>query len=159
MTDPLVFRPINLRRDFDACLTFRKDGWVCSFQTTEGFDQAIQGYRQRIAERQANPLWFYEHVWLNETLIGQLEYRAFSRENGVGYVHLFYLTQQYRNQGLGGALQSRVSATLLASGCHSAVLSVSQTNTAARRHYAKHGWRFLAPNPKHANTDFFTKTL
>ncbi|EAR07653.1 GNAT family N-acetyltransferase [Reinekea blandensis] len=159
MTAALDFRPINLQRDFDACRSFRKDSWICSFQTSEGFDQAIQGYRERIAERQTHPLWFYEHVWLNETLIGQLEYRAFSREDGVGYVHLFYLIEQYRHQGLGSTLQRHVSANLKAASCHSAVLSVSRTNTPALKHYAKHGWQFMAPNPKHPMTDFYRKCL
>lgn len=151
------FRAIDVERDFERCVAFRKDAWRCSFQTDTGFSDAIVGYRERILTRQGDERWFYRHIWLGEELIGQLEFRSFSEQAGTGYVHLFYLRPEYRGMGLAGTLQDYVARALISAGCHCADLSVSRTNVAAIQHYTKWDWQYRAPNPKHSSTDFYRR--
>ena len=46
----ISFRQINMD-DFELCVAARKDAYFCSFGHYDGFDDFINGYRQRVVER------------------------------------------------------------------------------------------------------------
>ncbi|WP_131914010.1 GNAT family N-acetyltransferase [Celerinatantimonas diazotrophica] len=159
----LVFKPIHVEQDFAQCVAFRRDAYVCSFQSLTGFEHFLSGYRERIVARINHPCWFYRHIWLEGEIIGQLEFRTYCEIDDVdehtGYVNLIYLKAEYRGQGLAGKLQDYIANELIAAGCQRCLLSVSRTNQRALRHYQRFGWHYLKPNPKHAMTDFYQRVL
>ena len=64
-----------------------------------------------------------------------------------GYVNLYYLAPQYRDQGWGRFLDGYAVSYLTSLGFSAARLSVSPTNLQAMRFYAKQGWTDLGPRP------------
>ncbi|WP_434664550.1 GNAT family N-acetyltransferase [Aeromonas sp. NJAU223] len=153
------FKEINLERDFELCLEARRDAYFCSFHTHDGFAEFISGYRDKIQQRQTQPGWFYSHIWADEKLVGQLEFRSFSDDAETGYVQLIYLFPDYRGTGLAAQLQAYIRHQLCIAGCRWAMLSVSRTNVRALNHYRRFGWAWLSPNPKHVQTDFYRLSL
>ena len=57
----LEFKSINLDQHFDICVDARKDAYICSFDTDDGFSDFLDGYRERVIERPSRPEWFYVH--------------------------------------------------------------------------------------------------
>lgn len=112
-----------------------------------------------MSERLKLPEWFYIHVWLDNQIAGQLEFRSLSPEPNTGYVHLIYLKPEYRGLGIAKQLQDYIKTNLLNAGCDYAQLSVSRTNARAMKFYLRNGWSFVKPNPKHAETDFYQLDL
>ena len=155
----LEFKSVNLEQHFDFCVEARKDAYLCSFETYDGFSGFLDGYRERVLERLARPEWFYIHVWVNGDIAGQLEFRSVSSEHYTGYVHLLYLKPEYRGIGLAQSLHDYFVNALLVAGCVRAVLSVSRKNLRAMKFYQRNGWEFVRANPKHAVTDFYQLTL
>ena len=153
----LVFKDVDLEHDFSKCFNFRRDSYLCSFDSLNGFESSIHGYKERIKSRIKSSEWFYKHVWLNSEIIGQLEFRSFSDEPNLGYVHLIYLTKQYRGLGIAESLQEYIEIILSEKGCTGALLSVSCNNLRALRHYKKNGWVYYRKNKKHELTDFYLK--
>lgn len=153
------FRRLDVAGDFDVALRFRRDSYHCSFGSLDGFDDevGIDGalYRAKLEQRAHDPRWFYFHLWFDDAIIGQLEFRSFSDWPERGYVHLFYLAPAWRGKRLFRRLHAYVAVVLKAQGCGGAALSVSRTNQAALRAYARLGWYRHGVNPKHALTDFY----
>lgn len=155
----VTFSYINIDKHFSTCLKYRQDAYHISFGTLDGFEHFLDGYKDRMRERMQSHQWFYKHIWQKSTIIGQLEFRSFSREAHCGYVHLMYIAPDYRGTGIADIAQQYITDTLREAGCKTAVLSVSRCNAHALAHYKKHDWQFMAPNPKHALTDFYRKDL
>lgn len=153
----IEFEPIDINSDFDLCVAFRRDSYFCSFNTYDGYEESIVGYRERMTKRLASPEWFYRHVWLDDEVIGQLEFRSFSDYPDTGYVHLIYLVPDYRGTGVVDQLEEYIAEQLSGAGCVYAILSVSRLNERAIRHYTRWGWDYFAPNPKHGTTDFYRR--
>ncbi|EHH2556938.1 GNAT family N-acetyltransferase [Vibrio parahaemolyticus] len=154
----IAFRQISID-DLDLCVDARKDAYFCSFGHYDGFDDFINGYRERIIERLETPEWFYIHIFVSGQFAGQLEFRSFSPEPETGYVHLIYLKSNFRGLGLAPKLQDYIVNVLFRAGCKRAVLSVSRTNTRALTFYKRHNWEFVRKNPKHDETDFYQQWL
>lgn len=153
------FEVIDINAHFSKCVAFRRDSFFSSFHTYEGFEETIHGYQERMQERINEDSWYYFHVWHESELIGQLEFKSFSTLTGVGYVHLIYLGPEYRGLGLASKLQEFIRTHLLMAGCSKAMLSVSRSNERALRHYKRVGWRYLYPNPKSQEMDFYQLEL
>ncbi|WBA18922.1 GNAT family N-acetyltransferase [Salinivibrio kushneri] len=151
----LTFRPINLETDFAYCVAARRDAFVCSFGSDEGFEDFLTGYYERVSERMNQPEWFYRHIFVDGEWAGQLEFRSTSSEPETGYVHLIYLAPAFRGRGFAPLLQRYIKTTLTNAGCRRALLSVSRDNHRALAFYRQHGWEFVRANPKHAKTDFY----
>ncbi len=151
----IEFKTIDIERDFEFCVQARKDAYVCSFHREEGFEAFILGYREKMAARMGLSEWRYIHIWNDDEIIGQLEFRSQTPEPEIGYVHLIYIVPTWRGTGLSDKIQHYIQSSLKHSGCHRAMLSVSRTNPRALRHYLRHGWSYQEPNPKHAETDFY----
>lgn len=153
----MIFKPVDVLSDINRCIEARRDAYFCSFGTYDGVEQLLDGYDLRVIKRSAQVGWYYVHVWIEGRFVGQLEFRHFSPEPepNTGYVHLIYLTPDFRGQGLAKYLQQYIRQTLSSAGCTRAVLSVSRDNTPALRFYQRQGWQYLRPNPKHPSTDFY----
>jgi ribosomal protein S18 acetylase RimI-like enzyme len=140
------FKTIDLSRDANVAVEFRRDSYVCSFGSDDAFgaaDDYLGWLRDRIARQ---PLG-HVHVWHGPKIIGQLEMAIRETSPITGYVNLFYLALEVRGQGFGEALHTYFLQFMGAGGACSARLSVSPTNTRAVVYYRKHGWRDLGPRP------------
>ncbi|SBS36658.1 Acetyltransferase (GNAT) family protein [Marinomonas spartinae] len=155
----IEYRFIDVETDYETCYEFRKDAYFCSFATYQGFETFIEGYKERLLERIHHPDWFYFHLWYGGRIIGQLEFRCFSTLKKTGYLHLIYLAAEYRGMGLAGELERFIAGRLMEKGCQYCLLSVSRSNQRTLIHYAKFGWHYDSPNPKHDTTDFYLRVL
>ena len=155
----IEYRPINIDCDFEACVKARKDTHFCGFGTFDGFNHFLDGYRARMTERITSDEWFYLHIWIDEILAGQLEFRCHFPEPECGYILLIYLKPEFRGLNIFPMLQEHIIKVLTHHGCKRIHLSVSRINTRALKNYQAHGWTFLCTNPKHNLTDFYQLTL
>lgn len=99
----LDFRTMDLSRNADAAVAFRRDSYVCSFGSDEAFGDVeiyLAWLRDRVARQPAG----HVHVWQGSTIIGQLEMLIQETSPVRGYVNLFYLVPEARGRGLGAAL-------------------------------------------------------
>ncbi len=150
------FASIELERDGDVCVRFRRDSFVVSFGSDEGFvresgangELYLAWLRERIRELPDGCV----HVWEGDSIVGQLELRV-REESRMGYVMLFYLVPEVRGTTLGDQLHAYARSLLQRHGIRTAQLSVSPTNTRAVRYYEKHGWKDLGPRPGHENVN------
>jgi GNAT superfamily N-acetyltransferase len=143
------FRIIELPRDGDVCICFRRDAYACSFDDPQFFDRQTGGdaaYLAWLTERITEFPQGFVHVWKDGEIIGQLEMRPRVNSN-VGYVNLFYLVPSMRGTGAGEALHEYVMSVFAAAGCGKLQLNVSPTNGRAVRYYRKHGWQDLGQTP------------
>ncbi|MBD2249326.1 hypothetical protein [Nostoc sp. FACHB-888] len=84
-------------RGQDLCVQFRADSFICSFGSAtrfykkdgSGSEEYLQWLRQRITEILNSCV----HVWKEEQIIGQIEMMRCQHDSSVGYVNLFYLTE------------------------------------------------------------------
>jgi diamine N-acetyltransferase len=119
------FEPIAIDTHFSQCVAFRRDAYLCSFGTDVGFENSIIDYKALLQQNTLEKGWFYFHIWHESQLIGQLEFRSFSKTPDTGYVQLIYLISEYRGLGLGTELQEFIRTQLRDAGCSKAKLSVS----------------------------------
>ncbi len=155
----IKFEFINVDEHFKTCVDFRRDSYFCSFDTYLGYEESIVGYEARMREHISDNRWYYIHIWSSGELIGQLEFRSYSELPSTGYVHLIYLVPKYRGLGIAALAHEFISNALGSAGCKQVLLSVSQTNIRAIKHYTRFGWSYLKPNPKHKVTDFYVRQL
>jgi diamine N-acetyltransferase len=136
------FRKIDLERDFELCLQYRQDSYFCSFQSLEGFAESVGenglDYRHKMLARSNDPRWGYFHVYMQERIVGQIEFKTYSHLEQIGYVHLFYLEPSLRGKGLFKQLHQFVVQQMTV--CTGAVLAVARENHVALQAYQKQGW-------------------
>ncbi|KAM3099112.1 GNAT family N-acetyltransferase [Phormidesmis sp. 146-12] len=139
----LEFKPINLELHQELCIQFRADSFVCSFGSSDRFYQEdasgakyLQWLKQRMTEMPNSCV----HIWKGEQIIGQIEMQRWRLNPEAGYVNLFYLTPEFRGQGLGQQLDRYAASFFKQLGCKTARLNVSPTNLGAMRFYLKYGW-------------------
>lgn len=135
----MYFRTINVEKDQDLIIKFRKDSYVVSFGTEEGFGDEI-AYINRIKER-VNKFPDGQVIIEEENLpIGQMELQI--REycgTGIGYVNLYYLIPEYRSKGLGMELIRYAENFFRKANVSEYHLRVSPDNQRAIRLYIKSG--------------------
>ncbi|WP_342602913.1 GNAT family N-acetyltransferase [Peribacillus sp. FSL E2-0159] len=100
----LIFRTIDTDKDKDIIVKFRKDSFVVSFGSEDGFGDE-NTYLQRMKERVCKFPEGQVIIEKDQEPIGQMELqiRAYE-ETEIGYVNLFYLIPDYRSKGLGKEL-------------------------------------------------------
>ncbi|WNR44015.1 GNAT family N-acetyltransferase [Paenibacillus roseipurpureus] len=140
----MEFRAIDVVKDRETIIAFRKDSYVVSFGSEEGFGDA-DVYVTRLANRAKR---FPDGLMLieeNGQPIGQIELQIVSYEGtDIGYVNLFYLIPSYRGKGLGRELVAYAEHFFERYGVKSYQLRVAPTNGPALRLYEKIGLRLLA---------------
>lgn len=146
----LLFQTIDLSVHSALCVKFRLDSYLCSFadgqeqfEADSGKDgkDYIEWLQQRIIEL---PLGCV-HVWEGTEVIGQIESRL--RDDGSGYVNLFYLTPEHRGSGKGRQLHDYAMSVFAARGVRIIQLTVSVQNSRALGFYQKLGWKNIGLRP------------
>jgi ribosomal protein S18 acetylase RimI-like enzyme len=144
------FLTIQLPRDAETCVRFRRDSYACSFSNPARFDREcgrdgglyLDWLTARIAEFPRG----FVHVWERGEIIGQMEMRP--RGNpAFGYINLFYLVPAVRGSGLSRSLQEYAHSVFTGLGLDRLRLTVSPSNQRAVAFYRKHGWQDLGPRP------------
>jgi ribosomal protein S18 acetylase RimI-like enzyme len=140
----LRFLPVDWPNATQLCMAFRRDAWLVSYGSIDGFSELETAAWFELLAR-LHPSSFL-HVWLAGQVIGQIEYRSpiTWEDNTVGgYVNLFYLLPSHRGQGLGQMMHDCVIHDLRLKEVRSVRLRVIVGNTIALRFYAKQGWQMV----------------
>lgn len=134
----LNFRAIDMEKDKDMMIQFRKDAFVVSFGTEEGFDET--GYLMRMREKVNKFPDGQVIIEVEHRPIGQMELHT--TEYGgteIGYVNLYYLIPEYRGKGLGKKLVHYAENYFRQLKVAEYHLRVSPTNQTAIHLYLKSG--------------------
>ncbi|MBT2664176.1 GNAT family N-acetyltransferase [Bacillus sp. ISL-4] len=100
----MIFRTIDTDKDKDIIIKFRKDSYVVSFGSEDGFGDE-NTYLQRMKERVRKFPDGQVIIEKEQEPIGQMELQIREYEGTeIGYVNLFYLIPDYRSKGLGKEL-------------------------------------------------------
>lgn len=134
-------KPVDLQESLELCVAFRRDAHLLSQGVEVEFN--VEECIQWFLKITSDPSCGFEHLWLNDRIIGQIEYRsAIQKERECfGYINLLYLLPEYRGQGYGLQLQHYMFQQFIAQECSHAYLRYFPQNLAAGRFYAKHGWQ------------------
>lgn len=158
----LRIAPIDLERDAQACIDFRRDSYRASFGTDEGCDAEMGAdgrfYIEKLRKRMAQVPEGNSHVWHGERIVGQTEMRL-EAEPGMGYVNLFYLLPEWRGKGLGVRLHEHAVEVFTNRGMRAMRLSVSRTNEPAIAFYRRLGWRRVGFRPNKETMDILEFAL
>lgn len=141
-TSDLRFCTIDLLRDAELAVAFRRDSYVCSFGSDEAFGE-VDSYLDWLRDRIALQPRGHVHVWQGQSIIGQLEMLIQPTTPVRGYINLFYLVPAARGRGFGDALHDYAFEFMRAGAATLARLSVSPGNARAISYYLKHSWRDL----------------
>ena len=136
--------PIDLARDVQACIDFRRDMYVTSFGTTQGLEAEmgegngtyLEALRGKIAQLPEGNV----HLWEDGRIVGQAEMRFIDESPDVGYVSLIYLVPRRRGRGLARLLHDHAATVFRARGMRFMRLSVCHSNGRAIASYRKLGW-------------------
>ncbi len=137
----MKFEPVDLIKNLELCIHFRRDAHILSYDSSTDFniEECIAWFHSL---KENNPAGF-EHVILNNEIIGQLEFKSGIKEadgSVSGYINLLYLLPEYRRKGYGLKLQEYVLSKFIADKCSVAYLRYLPKNQAAGSFYVKHGW-------------------
>jgi len=128
----------------------RADSFFTSFGTDEKFwsefpdgSGYIEWLKSKLEKFPASIVCLY----LEDTLIGQLEFGRYKPQPDCGYVNLFYLIPEFRSKGAGALLNLYTECHFAEDSVQKLLLSVSPKNSTAIRFYSKHGWKDLGPRP------------
>lgn len=143
--------PMDLPRDAETCVRFRRDAYVATFGTREGMDDELgadnsrylEYLRERISELPAGNA----HVWSGDRIVGQAEMRLVEEDAALGYVNLFYVVPELRRQGLGRLLHRHAVSVFSGLGKRAIRLSVAARNAEALAFYRRLGWRSVGSRP------------
>lgn len=134
----MIFRAINILKDKDTIIEFRKDTYLISFGSLEGFDEV--SYIERITERVNS---FPDGQLIIEDsgkAIGQIGLVTQNyKDRDIGYVNLYYIIKEYRNKGIGQKLISFTENYFKGLNLYEYHLRVSAQNEDAIRFYTKSG--------------------
>jgi ribosomal protein S18 acetylase RimI-like enzyme len=146
----LSFRTIELERDAETAVAFRRDSYLCSFGTDEAFG-GVAAYLAWLRDRIARQPLGQVHVWRGQQIVGQLEMVVQATTPPRGYINLFYLAPEWRGRGLSAALHQYALEFMRDGGASQVRLSVSPSNARALAYYRKYAWRGLGPRPDDAS--------
>jgi ribosomal protein S18 acetylase RimI-like enzyme len=136
--------PIDLDRDLETCVRFRRDAFVATFGSAEGMDEELGAdnakYLAHLRERAAELPSGNAHLWMGERIVGQAEMRLVEDDAKLGYVNLFYVVPELRGQGLGRLLHRHAVSVFSGLGKRAIRLSVAARNAQALAFYRKLGW-------------------
>jgi ribosomal protein S18 acetylase RimI-like enzyme len=146
--DSPLFLQIQMPRDANTCVKFRRDSYACSFSDPERFDRECGRdgdlYLDWLSARIKEFPEGFVHVWRMGEIVGQMEMRP--RGNpAFGYINLFYLVPAVRGTGLSQSLHQYALSVFASLGLGLLQLSVSRSNPRAPAFYRKHGWQDLGP--------------
>lgn len=138
----LSFRSIDLKRDSETIVKFRRDSYVVSF----GDDRLFGDDNEYLARITARLLKFPGGLVIVEKdgqPVGQIEMQIREEEKRFGYVNLFYLMPAYRGKGNGAELIAYAEQYFRKNGINEYQLRVSASNVRGIAFYKKHGFELL----------------
>ena len=154
----IEFRKVDLEKDLDRCVEMRRDSYIASFPDSDAWQNYWDenAYRQFIrTHAQRFPDGFF-HIWLEDQLIGQLEFAYF---DGHGHINLFYLVPGKRGCGYSKAIHDYVLDVMRSKGCRTLTLRVAPTNIRARKYYEKNGWKDEGLDSGYDDVHLYTRFL
>jgi ribosomal protein S18 acetylase RimI-like enzyme len=139
----LSFRSIDLSKDTETIIKFRRDSYVISFGGDNLFGDN-ESYLKKIEDRLEKFPGGIVLVEKDGKPVGQVELqiKAFDSKR-VGYINLFYLIPEYRGKGYGSKLIAYTEHFFQENNIIEYQLRVSTTNKRAIRFYKKQGFNFL----------------
>ncbi|WP_409253831.1 N-acetyltransferase family protein [Bacillus sp. SCS-153A] len=140
----MQFTPIDLGIHRKNVIDFRRDSFAVSFKDTSGFDEKeyLEWLKEKIKEF---PAGFVMVVEKGEP-VGQLELSTREHEGRrIGYVHLYYLSPEYRGKGIGTEIHRYALQYFKTQSVTEFHLRVSPTNIPARKFYRKIGLKEIGP--------------
>lgn len=140
----LTFRSIDLEKDRNAIIEFRKDSFLASFGELTGFHE--EKYLKYVQE---GLYQFPEGYVISEKdgeVVGQLELSVRMYDGKpIGYIHLFYLVPEQRGKGHSQDLQKYAVDFFRKHRMDEYHLRVAPGNPRARRFYEKNGMKEIGP--------------
>jgi len=79
------FKTIDIERDLETCIKFRRDSYFVSFGTYSGFELEMRTYKDRMIDKVDHLPQGNCHLWRKTKIIGQTEMKLVDDLN-VGYV-------------------------------------------------------------------------
>ncbi|MDM5360508.1 GNAT family N-acetyltransferase [Peribacillus sp. ACCC06369] len=146
----MLFRTIDTDKDKEIIVKFRKDSFVVSFGSEDGFGDE-NTYLQRMKERVRKFPDGQVIIEKDQEPIGQMELQIREYEGTeIGYVNLFYLIPEYRSKGLGKELVRYAENFFRQFNVSEYHLRVSPNNQRAIRLYTNSGMMKISEeNEKH----------
>jgi GNAT superfamily N-acetyltransferase len=139
----LLFRNIDLPRDSETIIKFRRDSYIISFGDERLFGDNVS-YLKKIAERLLKFPGGLIIVEVDGEPVGQVELQIKKVENKeIGYVNLFYLIPEYRGKGYGVYLIKYTEDFFSKYDVKEYQLRVSPTNKRAIKFYEKTGFQLI----------------
>ncbi|GGE62893.1 GNAT family N-acetyltransferase [Priestia taiwanensis] len=132
-----VFRPMHVERDKETIVLFRRDSFLVSFGHIDGFSSEDK-YVDWVTERSALFPDGFILVEEHGEAVGQIELQIVEYEDKrIGYVHLLYLVESYRDEGRGKELFDYAERFFQLQHVEQYHLRVSVTNERAIAFYKK----------------------
>lgn len=138
----LSFRSIDLKRDSETIVKFRRDSYVVSFGDDRLFGEDGE-YLARISARLLKFPGGLVIVEKDGQPVGQIEMQIREEDKKFGYVNLFYLIPAYRGNGYGAELIAYAEQYFRENGINEYQLRVSESNKRGIAFYEKHGFELL----------------
>jgi len=155
----IKFKCANLDRDMQSCIEFRRDSFRINYGSEKSFDTEMgeQGaaYAQRLHAFQLKYPQGVIHVWRDEQIIGQIEFRIEDLFTDKAFIPMFYLIPSERGLGVGSLMHDYLIETLREQGCNGARILVSSANDRGVAFYKKHGWRYAKPDLSNSHVDIY----
>ncbi|MED3570684.1 GNAT family N-acetyltransferase [Cytobacillus praedii] len=130
---------IDVEKDQDMIIKFRKDSYVVSYGSEEGLGDET-AYINRIKERVKKFPYGQVIIEKDNFPIGQMELQIkYFEGREIGYVNLFYLIPEYRGKGLGNTLIHYAEEFFRKASVEEYHLRVSPANKRAIRLYTNSG--------------------
>ncbi|BCD96574.1 GNAT family N-acetyltransferase [Marinagarivorans cellulosilyticus] len=153
----LTFKTIHIKSR-KICAQFREDAFICSFPNSnvwKNYWNAEKYYAWLESHIKNYPLGAI-HIWLNQKIIGQLE---FNYGQPLSHINLFYLRPKYRGQDYSRQMHAYTINTLRKQGTQTATLRAAPGNERAIGFYRKHGWQDLGKDAEHGEVNRYKLEL
>ena len=163
MSNRIIIKPIDLKKDSNIAIKFHADAFVCGFGNADRFYEADgQGhvrYLEWLLEKQQQDADMAVHIWQGDEVIGQIVLGMFKHVADIGYVNLYYLAPEFRGQGLSSILDEYAVDYFTKLSCKAMRLSVNKQNDRAWHYYLKHGWQEIGPRADQPDVYFMEKVI
>lgn len=136
----LYFVPLDLNRQADLYLEWRKDGWLASHGTMDHFDGEgfLSVARQNFDYASDSILIAYA----KDTPVGMIQLDQHQEaKDGVGRVPFLYIRPEYRSKGYGVQLLGQAVAVYRKQGRNRLRLRCAPENSRAKQFYHRYGFR------------------
>ena len=142
----LRFRPLLLPRERERYLAARRDGWLASHGTADGFDG--EAFLRTAEKNSAYARSSVVAALLGDTIVGILQMDWVQEaELRVGRVPFLYMMPEFRSKGLGVQLLGHAVCTYRAMGRQFLRLRCAPENARARNFYLSHGFYKVGEEP------------